>query len=398
MKKTTKIFLLSVVIAFGIFTVGINQSTASFLCPPQYHCALVADVISGKDECPKGYTCLNVPAAMDCPPLDTCFLLVKQAGVIATSTTKGAFTSTALLITSLDHYSGSAGSTVIISGKNFTSSIVVLITSPTTLPVSVLPNLIASSTSGADTATFIIPQYIAAGKYSFSVKSLAGLVSNTADFTVTALTSGAQTPNQPPISNTPNNTTNNNNNNTYIPPASNPYYNNTPNTVPPYTQNGKFVTNDRIQTTDNLRVRSTPSISGTLLATQPLGTRGVIKGGPVSSGGYTWWNIDYSSGSDGWSADAYLMKDVTGGNPSACFNFIHDLTVGSYLSDMFYLQTALQAEGFSISDSEKTPTPYFGNSTLAAAIGFQRKYTIFPQAGYVGPITRTRLNAIYGCR
>ena len=30
---------------------------------------------------------------------------------------------------------------------------------------------------------------------------------------------------------------------------------------------------------------------------------------PVSANGYTWWNVNYDSGCDGWSAGNYLVKD-----------------------------------------------------------------------------------------
>ena len=61
---------------------------------------------------------------------------------------------------------------------------------------------------------------------------------------------------------------------------------------------------DRVITADKLNVRSSPN--GTKIGDQPAGTLGTIIGGSVLSGGYTWWQIDYDSGADGWSADKWL--------------------------------------------------------------------------------------------
>ncbi|HEY4480386.1 MAG TPA: dockerin type I domain-containing protein, partial [Candidatus Paceibacterota bacterium] len=70
----------------------------------------------------------------------------------------------------------------------------------------------------------------------------------------------------------------------------------------------KFKAGDRVQTTSNLNVRSTPSASGTLLGTQSLATLGTIISGGQSADGYYWWNINYDSGADGWSVEDYLQS------------------------------------------------------------------------------------------
>lgn len=56
-----------------------------------------------------------------------------------------------------------------------------------------------------------------------------------------------------------------------------------------------------------LNVRPEPTFSFYILGTQPTGAKGVVIGGPVSAGGYSWWNIHYYSGVRGWSAGKYLM-------------------------------------------------------------------------------------------
>lgn len=73
-----------------------------------------------------------------------------------------------------------------------------------------------------------------------------------------------------------------------------------------------FTIGDRVRTTANLNVRATPSLSGRLLGTQQTGAFATIFGGPsisVGMGGiYTWWNINYDIGADGWSVQNYLTK------------------------------------------------------------------------------------------
>src|SRR4051812_35871553 len=64
----------------------------------------------------------------------------------------------------------------------------------------------------------------------------------------------------------------------------------------------------KIQTVGSFNVRQTPA--GTVLGTQSLGSRGVVVGGPtvalLNGTAFTWWNIDFASGTDGWVADTGL--------------------------------------------------------------------------------------------
>lgn len=79
--------------------------------------------------------------------------------------------------------------------------------------------------------------------------------------------------------------------------------------TPPPPASTKFAINDRVQvTTGALNVRSTPSTSGTLLGSQPVGALGTVIGGPTASGGFNWWNINYDTSPDGWSVEDNLSK------------------------------------------------------------------------------------------
>ena len=83
-----------------------------------------------------------------------------------------------------------------------------------------------------------------------------------------------------------------------------------------------FNTNDRVQVTGTYNVRQTPA--GTVLGTQSLGSRGTVIGGPtnaaLSGTLYTWYDIDFDSGTSGWVASTGLTTawalgtDVYDGN------------------------------------------------------------------------------------
>jgi hypothetical protein len=73
------------------------------------------------------------------------------------------------------------------------------------------------------------------------------------------------------------------------------------------TASGALSVGSSVRTTAALNVRQTPSTSGTLLGSQPVGSMGTITQGPTTADGYTWWFVDYTSGVDGWSAGEWLV-------------------------------------------------------------------------------------------
>ena len=77
------------------------------------------------------------------------------------------------------------------------------------------------------------------------------------------------------------------------------------NASPPTTN--KFVIGDRVQAIASINVRGTPG--GTLLYTQPMDALGTVIAGPTQTpNGVIWWQIDYDSGTDGWSGEDNLVK------------------------------------------------------------------------------------------
>ena len=82
----------------------------------------------------------------------------------------------------------------------------------------------------------------------------------------------------------------------------------------------------------------------------------------------------------------------TSGGGQFCYNFNSNLTFGSTnQSDLDGLRTVLNKEGLLSLDKD-----VFTEDTAAAVVQFQAKYGI-SQTGYVGPITRAKLNSLYRC-
>ena len=80
-----------------------------------------------------------------------------------------------------------------------------------------------------------------------------------------------------------------------------------------------------------------------------------------------------------------------------CHTFKADFGIGTTSNnDVSALHTILTTkEGFEIPRDEYMSSVY-GESTASAVVDFQAKYGI-RQTGFVGPITRTKLNQLYGC-
>lgn len=102
-----------------------------------------------------------------------------------------------------------------------------------------------------------------------------------------------------------------------------------------------------------------------------------------------------------FGADSATIANVnvalTGGTPTTagrpfCHNFSSDLTVGNGGDDVSALNQALALSSIDTTSN----TSLFTENTAGDVVSFQAKYGI-RQTGYVGPITRERLNTLYGC-
>ena len=77
----------------------------------------------------------------------------------------------------------------------------------------------------------------------------------------------------------------------------------------------------------------------------------------------------------------------------AAFRFTRNLSKGSQGEDVKNLQTVLNQEGVY---PENIISGNFFSLTQKAVILFQKKHAITPALGFVGPLTREKLNALYG--
>src|SRR3989344_8303242 len=132
---------------------------------------------------------------------------------------------------------------------------------------------------------------------------------------------------------------------------------------------------------------------------------------PVSAAALTQAQIDATIGLlQSFGADQSTISNVqtslTGGTPTGggavgSYVFNVNLTMGSTGADVMNLQkvlnsdvsTQVAASGVGSAGNESS---YFGGLTKAAVIKFQNKYGITPAVGYVGPITRAKLNSMGG--
>jgi lysozyme len=68
---------------------------------------------------------------------------------------------------------------------------------------------------------------------------------------------------------------------------------------------------------DGLNVRSSAESTATVVGVEMDGSRGVAQEGPVVSGAFTWWRVQWNSGVMGWSVDKYLTVAVPSPIPGA---------------------------------------------------------------------------------
>lgn len=104
-------------------------------------------------------------------------------------------------------------------------------------------------------------------------------------------------------------------------------------------------------------------------------------------------------------AQLSILQGGTGGTTGtgACagITFSRNLAQGASGSDVKCLQSILNQNATSQIASSGAGSPgnettYFGGLTKAAVVKFQQMYSIAPTAGYVGPLTRAKLNTMVG--
>lgn len=78
----------------------------------------------------------------------------------------------------------------------------------------------------------------------------------------------------------------------------------------------KFKVGDRVKVISALNVRGSASVTGALLGTQAINSSGTVLSGGASADGYYWWNINYDTGVDGWSAENLVTLSLANPAPT----------------------------------------------------------------------------------
>lgn len=102
-------------------------------------------------------------------------------------------------------------------------------------------------------------------------------------------------------------------------PSGNASFSPTPPSISEETQSTdilRFLPGTRVKTTDRVRVRFSPSLTGKTERIEAAGIKGTLITGPLANDGYLWWRMRYDSGSQGWSAGDWLTVSLPEKQPT----------------------------------------------------------------------------------
>jgi N-acetyl-anhydromuramyl-L-alanine amidase AmpD/uncharacterized protein YgiM (DUF1202 family) len=71
---------------------------------------------------------------------------------------------------------------------------------------------------------------------------------------------------------------------------------------------GMFGIDEEVMSTVDLNTRNEPSLDSRVLQTVDPGTVGWVQDGVVTADGYVWWQIEWETGTTGWSVETYLEE------------------------------------------------------------------------------------------
>jgi len=97
---------------------------------------------------------------------------------------------------------------------------------------------------------------------------------------------------------------------------------------------------------------------------------------------------------------ANVQTSLNGGTPATtwCHTFNSNMGVGATGNEVNALIQALAKDGDGGEIQVNDGNYKYSEETYAAVIKFQKKYGITPLSGYVGSLTRAKLNSLYGCK
>jgi len=96
-----------------------------------------------------------------------------------------------------------------------------------------------------------------------------------------------------------------------------------------------FAPGDVVETTADVNARADPTVADNVVHTNPSGVRGVVKAGPRSAEGFTWYEVAYENGVVGWSVERY--------HDDAAVAFLHDQRVATTADLVVHDDHALSA-------------------------------------------------------
>ena len=76
-----------------------------------------------------------------------------------------------------------------------------------------------------------------------------------------------------------------------------------------------FSVGNWIETKAYIDIRNKPGFADSVIGVQASGVKGKVIEGPVLLDGYTWWNVDYQTGADGWGVGASMVKSFVSAFP-----------------------------------------------------------------------------------
>ncbi|MEK7281227.1 MAG: LamG-like jellyroll fold domain-containing protein, partial [Chloroflexota bacterium] len=129
----------------------------------------------------------------------------------------------------------------------------------------------------------------------------------------------------------------------------------------------KFKLNDAITVFTgggNLNVRSCAGTSCSLLGTQANGNTGTIIGGPQFASNLWWWNVNFTSGADGWAAEDYLV--LSSGSLTPTLNQITFTATSPSGQQVSGVQFYLDGAKYGAEDIKSPYTAVITLSTLSA--------------------------------
>ncbi|MFT7645226.1 MAG: hypothetical protein ACI9BF_000902 [Candidatus Paceibacteria bacterium] len=144
-----------------------------------------------------------------------------------------------------------------------------------------------------------------------------------------------------------------------------------PEPEPAPTISTKFSHSDRVQPIDTVNILSTAG--GALLGTQLFGTNGTVISGPTVAGGYTYWQINFDNGTNGWAAEDWLVETTTQASSPSTKDSSYNETTSDFTTNT-NSDSSVGSGGSSTSSNETTSnTPPSGLNLITKNLSYVQR-------------------------